>query len=324
MNFSKMNWKQLGINAGIPFIILVILGFMPNYGWDYGVTLFSNFLVFIIISVSWAMFSGTTGYLSLATAAFYGIGIYAGAIFCPIAGSHLPLILVVLIGGAASFVLAFIVGAITLRLKGIYFAMFTFGLVLLMKEVIYYWEIVIQGTRGRMVALESNETVYYYLLGICVITFLVAYFLRKSKYGLALQSIGENEEAAGHTGVNVTMTKILTFAVSAVFMGAVGVIMATKNTYVDPGTAFNPMMSFSPALMAIFGGMGNIYGPAIGAVIFTEIQEILQTGSLKNYYMLIFGAILIATILYLPNGLLGLIQNLWRRIKGVRRAPTRG
>jgi branched-chain amino acid transport system permease protein len=324
MDFSKINWKQLGITPGIPLVILIALCFMPNYGWEYGVTLFSNFLVYIIISVSWTMFSGVTGYISLATAAFYGIGIYAGALFYPAAGDKLPLIVIVLIAGAASFVLAFIVGAITLRLRGIYFAMFTFGLVLLLKEVIFYWEIVIEGTRGRIVALESNETVYYYLLAIFAITMLVAYFIRRSKYGLALQSIGENEEAAAHTGVNVTMTKILTFAISAVFMGAVGVIMATKTTYVDPGTAFNPMMSFSPALMAIFGGMGNIYGPAIGAVIFSYIQELLQTGSLKNYYMLIFGAILIATILYLPNGLMGLIQNLWKRIKGVKSAPSRG
>jgi branched-chain amino acid transport system permease protein len=324
MNLSKINWKQFGVNAGIPLVILLILGLLPTYGWDFGVTLFSNFLLFIILTISWTIFSGITGYISLATAAFYGIGIYAAAIYYPSVGNTLPLIVVVLIGGAASFIIAFIVGAITLRLRGIYFAMFTFGLVLLVKEVIYYWEIVIEGTRGRIVALESNETVYYYLLGICIITILVAYLIRKSKYGLALQSIGENEEAAAHTGVNVTMTKIITFAISAVFMGAAGVIMATKTTYVDPGTAFNPMMSFSPALMAIFGGMGNIYGPVVGAVIFTEIQEILQTGSLKNYYMLIFGAILIATILYLPNGLMGLIQNLWKRIKEVRSAPTRG
>jgi branched-chain amino acid transport system permease protein len=324
MDLNKINWKQLSINAGIPLVILVILALMPIYGWEYGVTLLSNFLLYVIITISWTIFSGITGYISLATAAFYGIGIYAAAIYYPATGNTLPLIVVVLIAGAASFIIAFIVGAITLRLKGIYFAMFTFGLVLLVKEVIYYWEIVIEGTRGRIVALESNETVYYFLLGICVITLLVAYFIRRSKYGLALQSIGENEEAAAHIGVNVTMTKIITFAISAVFMSAAGVIMATKTTYVDPGTAFNPMMSFSPALMAIFGGMGNLYGPVMGAVIFTEIQEILQTGSLKNYYMLIFGVILIATILYLPNGLMGLIQNLWRRIKGERSAPTRG
>jgi branched-chain amino acid transport system permease protein len=324
MELRKVNVKQLGLNAGIPLVILLILCFLPTYGWDYGVTLFSNFLLYIILTVSWVIFSGTTGYISLATSAFYGFGIYAAAIYYPPTGHALPLIVVVLIGAAASFVLAFIVGAITLRLRGIYFAMFTFGLVLLFKEVIFYWEIVVEGIRGRIVALESNETVYYYLLGIFIITMLVAYFIRRSKYGLSLQSIGENEEAAAHSGVNVTMTKILTFAISATFMGAVGVIMATKTTYVDPGTAFNPMISFSPALMAIFGGMGNMYGPVIGALLFTYIQEILQTGSLKNYYMLIFGAILIVTILYLPGGLMGLVQKVWKRIKGVRRAPTQG
>ena len=105
-------------------------------------------------------------------------------------------------------------------------------------------------------------------------------------------------------------------------MGAVGVIMATKLTYVDPDVAFNPMMSFSPVLMAIFGGMGNFYGPVIGAVLFTYIQELLQTGVWSKYYMLIFGGILVATILFLPSGLVGLIQKLWRRISGGKRAHT--
>ena len=132
MDFSKINWKQAAIKTGIPLVILVILGFLPLYGWAYGVTLFTYFLLYIIMTVSWVIFSGTTGYISLATAAFYGVGIYAAALF----GDKMPLIIVVLIGGLASFIIAFIVGAITLRLKGIYFAMFTFGLVLLVKEVI--------------------------------------------------------------------------------------------------------------------------------------------------------------------------------------------
>jgi branched-chain amino acid transport system permease protein len=324
MDFSKINWKKVLINAGIPLIILVLLCFMPNYGWRYGVTLFNHFLLFIILSVAWTIFSGTTGYISLATAAFFGIGIYAAALFYPKMGDQLPLIVVVLIGGAASFVLAFIVGAITLRLKGIYFAMFTFGLVLLFKEIIYWYEITVEDRRGRLVHLEGNETIFYYLLAIAAITIIVAYLIKRSKYGLALQGIGENEEATAHMGVNITMVKILTYAVSAAFMGAVGVVMATKWTYVDPGVAFSPMMSFSPVLMAIFGGFGSIYGPVIGAVIFSYIEEILKTGDWSKYYMLIFGIILVATILFLPNGLVGLIKNMWKRITGAKRAPTRG
>jgi branched-chain amino acid transport system permease protein len=322
MDFSKINWKKTLLTVVIPLVVLIVVGLLPLYGWRYGVILFTHFLLFVILSVSWMIFSGTTGYISLATAAFFGIGIYAAALLYPAAGDRFPLFVVVLIGGAASFVLAFIVGAITLRLKGIYFAMFSFGLVLLFKEIIYWYEITVKGIRGRLVHLEGNETIFYYLLAVAAITILVAYLIKKSKYGLALQSIGENEEAAAHMGVNITMVKILTYAVSATFMGAVGVLMATKWTYVDPGVAFSPMMSFSPVLMAIFGGFGSLYGPVVGAVIFSYIEEILKTGDWSKYYMLIFGTILVTTILFLPSGLVGLIQNVWGRLKGRRRASA--
>ncbi len=322
MDFSKRDWKKAFITAGIPVIILVVLAFFPMYGWQYGITLFNHFLLFVVLSVAWTIFSGTTGYISLATAAFFGIGIYAAALVYPSVGDRYPLFVVVLIGAAASFVLAFIVGAITLRLKGIYFAMFTFGLVLIVRELLYWYEITVEGRRGRIVKFEGNDTIYYYLLAIAAVTILVAYLIKRSKFGLALQSIGENEEAAAHMGVNVTMVKVFTYAVSAFFMGAVGVIMATKWSYVDPGVAFAPMMSFSPVLMAIFGGFGSIYGPVIGAVIFSYIEEILKTGNWSRYYMLIFGTILVVTILFLPSGLVGLIQNVWRRVMGRRRASA--
>lgn len=325
MDLSKINRKHTLITAGIPLLILIILGLLPVYGWEYGVTLFTYFLLYIVLTVSWVIFSGTTGYISLATAAFYGVGIYAAAIL----GERMPLIFVVFIGGIVSFIIAFIVGAITLRLKGIYFAMFTFGLVLLVHQIVLWIEVDYNHTVGRFIIIQSNNAIYFYLLGIAIVTMVVATLIRRSKYGLALQSIGENEEAAGHAGINVTMVKILTFAVSAIFMGAAGVIMATRLTYVDPDGAFSPLMSFNPVLMAIFGGMGNFYGPIIGAAIFSYLQEVLSTGHWFNitwgdFYKIIFGVILVATILFLPHGLMGLIQNLWRRIKGVRHAPSRG
>jgi branched-chain amino acid transport system permease protein len=200
--------------------------------------------------------------------------------------------------------------------------MFTFGLVVLLKEVLLYWELTVKHIRGYFVVIKSNNEIYYYLLGITLVTAITAYLLRRSKFVLALQSIGEPEEAAKHIGINVTMVKILTFALSSFFMGACGVVMATKLTYIDPQISFNPLMSFNPALMSIFGGIGHIYGPVIGSVIFSYLQEQLTTGRLKEYYMLIFGSILVLAILFLPNGLIGLVQNLWKRIKGVIRASA--
>jgi branched-chain amino acid transport system permease protein len=117
-------------------------------------------------------------------------------------------------------------------------------------------------------------------------------------------------------GVNVTLVKIITFAVSAFFIGAAGAIMATRWTYIDPYVAFNPLFSFLPVLMAIFGGLGSVYGPIIGAAIFAYLEEVLLT-KFPYYYMLTFGIILMVVILYLPDGLVGLIQRLrQRRQKG--------
>jgi branched-chain amino acid transport system permease protein len=149
------------------------------------------------------------------------------------------------------------------------------------------------------------------MLVIFVMALLAAYLVKRSKFGLALQSIGEYEEAAVHIGINVTILKTLTFALSAFFMGAAGTIMATRWTYIDPQIAFNPLFSFMPVLMAIFGGIGQLYGPVLGATIFALLEEVLTT-EFPYYYMLLFGIILIAVILFLPGGLVGLIQR-WQR-----------
>jgi len=225
------------------------------------------------------------------------------------------------IGGLASFCLALLGGALTLRLRGIYFTMFTFGLVEFIRHVLLFWECTITGTRGRIVIIVDNTTVYYFMLIIFTVLMFTAYFIRHSKLGLALESIGQEEDAAAHTGVNVTAVKVITFAVSALFMGATGAVMATKWTYIDPYIAFNPLFSFMPVLMAIFGGMGQLYGPIIGASIFTYLEEFLIT-RFPYHYMLIFGIIMVLAIVYLPDGVVGLLQNLWKRIAGRNHADT--
>jgi branched-chain amino acid transport system permease protein len=148
----------------------------------------------------------------------------------------------------------------------------------------------------------SNEIVYGYILAIFAITLLTSFFLRHSSIGMALQGIGENDEAAEHIGIDVTRIKILIFACSAIFMGAAGAVMATRWRYVDPGIAFDPLLSFLPVLMAIFGGTSRLEGPIIGATIFTLLREFLLT-KYPYLYMLLMGLSLIGVILYLPGGL---------------------
>jgi branched-chain amino acid transport system permease protein len=284
-------------------LLLMLLAALPFYGSAYLVIFLTRMFMYVILAVSWTMFSGPTGNISLATAAFFGAGVYATAV----SGHSLPLIANVVIGGFGSFCLALIVGALTLRLKGIYFVMFTFGLVELLLNFILWWEVNINGTTGRVVASVGNWTVFYFLLSIILILSLTVYLLGRSRYGLALRGLGTSEEAAAHLGVNVTALKVMTFASSAFFMGATGAIMATRWTYIDPKIAFNLHLSFLPVLMAIFGGTSKPYGPIIGAAIFTCIEEFLIT-RFPYHYMLIFGVIMVFSILYLPGGLVEVVK----------------
>jgi branched-chain amino acid transport system permease protein len=316
MNIEKVISRKPFL-LGLVLVILAILFTIPLYVKGYTPVLITSIFMYIILTVSWVLFSGPTGYISLATAAFFGVGIYSMALL----GNKWPLPAVVITGGLISFIVAFLVGALTLRLKGIYFTVFTFGLLLLVQNLLLFYEFNVTKTRGRIVLLESNTTVYYVILIILIALMFTAYFIRRSKYGLALQSIGENEDAAAHMGVNVTMVKIVTFGISAFFMGAAGTIMATRWTYIDPSIAFNANYSFLPVLMAIFGGTGQLFGPIIGAALFAYLQEKLTT-KIPELYMLLFGIVLVGTILYLPGGLVQLIQNLWRRRPRGRHANT--
>jgi branched-chain amino acid transport system permease protein len=305
------------IVPGILVLGLAVLSSLPAFSAAYTVILLTSIMMYIVLTVSWSVFSGPTGYISLAPAAFFGVGLYASAFL----GKELPLLLVVLIGGLISACLALLTGALTLRLKGIYFAIFTFGLVELIKHLLLWYEVKYTGTRGRFVVVVDNETIYYVMLGILVLLLITAYLIKRSKYGLALQSIGQYEEAASHLGINVTALKINFFSISAFFMGAAGSIMATRWTYIDPYSAFNSSFSFLPVLMAIFGGMGWFYGPILGAAIFAYLEEILLT-QFPYYYMLSFGIVMVMTIVYLPDGLAGLIQKTWSRFRGGQHADT--
>ena len=313
--------SKRSFSLGLLLLILILLATLPLYTPEFWVVRLTTILMFIILTVSWVIFSGPTGYISLASAAFFGVGVYAMAIL----GDELPLPVVIGIGGVASSILALLVGALTLRLRGIYFIVFTFGLVMLLRHLILFVEITVMHTRGRFITLVDNDTIFYAMLSIFVMALLTAYFIRRSRFGLALQSIGEYEEAAAHTGINVTLVKIIAFAISAFFMGAAGAIMATKWTYIDPYNAFNPLYSFMPVFMAIFGGMGQLYGPVLGAAIFTYLDEILRT-RIPELYLIILGIVLVVFITYLPNGLVGLIQRLtqkwWKGGLAGQRADT--
>lgn len=305
--------------VGFLVLILIFITTLPLYAQASNVRVLTTVLIYVVLAVSWALFSGTTGYMSLAPAAFFGLGIYTMALL----QKELPFFLIIPIGGLVAFAFAVLIGLVTLRLRGIYFAIFTFGLVVFMTEIIQFLETRLWGKHGQAIIPIDNETLLYTFLGLVVVTVLVAYLISRSRYGLALLSIGGNEEAAEHMGINTTRTKVFIFAVSSMFMGAAGVIAAPTLIYVNATIAFSLFYSFMPILMAIFGGMGQVYGPVIGAVIFGYLEKTLRA-QLFSYFMLAFGIILVAVILFLPNGIVGLVPTLQGKLGGLMARLRKG
>jgi branched-chain amino acid transport system permease protein len=295
--------------VGFLLLILIFMATFPLYAGAYDVRVLTFVLIYVVLAVSWAMFSGTTGYMSLAPAAFFGLGMYAMALL----QDGLPFPLIMAIGGALSLAFAFLIGLVTLRLRGMYFAVFTFGLVVFMTEIVQYLETRLYNKHGQAITPIDNETLFYIMVGLSVATVLIIYLIRRSRWGLAMLSIGGNEEAAEHMGVNTTMVKVLTFAISSAFMGVAGVIAAPVLLYVNSNIAFSPFYSFMPILMAIFGGMGAVYGPVIGGVILGYLEITLRS-QLFSYFMLGFGIIMVMIILFLPNGIVGLVPVLQERL----------
>jgi len=294
------------------FSFFIALAVAPRIIPPYTIVSFTNIFMYIVLTVSWGLFSGLTNYFSIATAAFFGIGIYVSATL----GEALPFPLVILLGGLICFLFALLVGLASLRLMGLYFTIFTFGLSELIKHSVQWWEVNVSYMAGRLVISLSEITAYYMMLIITFICLITAYVISKSRYGLALRGIGEFEVAAEHIGVNVNVLKIVVFAITTFFMGSAGVIMATQWTYIDPNIAFEPLYSFLPILMAIFGGIRKIYGQVIGATVLTLFADMLLT-KFPYYYNLVYGVVLIIVILFLPQGLVALKKELqkWRKME---------
>jgi branched-chain amino acid transport system permease protein len=316
MDTSKFTSRKFLGRAGFILAILAFLVTFPIYGSNSTVGVGTTILLYVVLTVSWVIFSGSTGYMSLAVAGFFGVGMYTAAFLYPLSGPLLPLPAVIIAGGLVAFMFALVIGLVTLRLKGMYFAIFTFGFTVFLSELMWYYELYIVGQRGERLTAITNQTAFYIVLIILVLTLLAAYLIRRSRLGLAMLSIGENEDAAEHMGVNTTMVKIMTFALSSAFVGATGAALAPKWEYVDATVAFNMLYSFLPVLMAIFGGMRELYGPVIGAVIFAYTERALRL-RFPYQYMLSFGIILILVILYLPGGLVGVVPWLQNRLGGV-------
>ncbi|HWN15115.1 MAG TPA: branched-chain amino acid ABC transporter permease [Candidatus Dormibacteraeota bacterium] len=290
---ARLGWAALG----------AALMVAPQVLGPYYRSLALAILADVALAVAWALFSGPTRYLSLATGAFFGAGAYTTAVVL----GRLPWPLPVLAAAVVAAAMALLVGTLALRLRGPYFAVFTFGLAELAKHTLIWFETSITGTVGRLLLSPPGPVALYYtVLAVAALAVTTAVALPRSRWGVALIGIGADEERAETLGIDTTRVKIGVFALSAAFMGAIGGAMAPRWTYLDP-QVFNPLVSFQTVIMALLGGPATVAGPILGAVFLGLLSEILLV-KFRYLYMLTLGLVLIVVVLVLPGGLAGLVR----------------
>jgi branched-chain amino acid transport system permease protein len=297
-------------------LILVTLGlaalaFLPTQLGAYGVGLLLGMTGYVVLASAWALFSGPTRYVSLATVAFFGIGAYTVAVL----SEALPYWAVLLVAAGIGLCVALVVGLATLRLAGVYFVIFTFGLAELIRQLVTWYEVNVTGTLGRYIFLPiTAEQIYWQLLGLAAITIAIGWFISRSRLGLALKVIGDDETVAAHTGINIAGVKLALFAVSATIITLVGAIQAPRWTYVEPSIVFNPTISFLTLIMALLGGANRLWGPALGAIPLFLLFEWLSA-NFPNHYSIILGLMFIAIVFVVPRGVLAGVEDLLNRTR---------
>lgn len=288
---------------------LVVLALLPYYADAYYLSLAISLLQFTVLATAWGMFSGPTRYVSLATTAFFGVGAYTVAVL----GEVLAWPLVLLIATAIGALMAMVVGISTLRLSGLHFVIFTFGLAELVRQLVIWYEVNKTRVLGRYVFVDITQNdIYWQLLALAVVVFAVGWLIARSRLGFALRIIGEDETVAKHCGINVTLAKVTLFAISAVFITLVGAIMAPRWTYIEPSIAFNPTISFQVVIMALLGGAHRLWGPAVGAIPLTLLFEFLSA-RFPSTSTLIIGIVFLLIVYALPSGVVGLWERVSRR-----------
>lgn len=290
-------------------LALVVTAILPLFVQsDYFIAYTINVLQYGVLATAWTLFSGPTRYISLATTAFFGIGAYTVAVL----SETLPWFAVVGVAGLIGIVTALVVGLSTLRLSGVHFVIFTFGLAELIRQLVTWYEVNVTRVIGRYIFLDiTQRQIYWQLLVLLALALFAGWLIKRSRLGLALRVIGEDELVARHLGVNTTRAKVMLFVISSTFMTLVGAVMSPRWTYIDPSIVFNPIVSFQVLIMSLLGGVGHLLGPLAGVIPLTALFEVLSA-KFPNHFSILLGAAFLVIVYLVPNGVIEVLRK-WLR-----------
>lgn len=295
---------------------VLLLAALPLVGDTYALRLGTFACMYAVMAVSWNVIGGMAGYPSFATAAFFGLGAYAGGVLLSKGGG---LAGALLLSGTLAFAGAMLLGVVLLRLRGHYFAVASLAVAEVLRELANTATDLTGGGMGLNIPLAATsggpqaEASFYFLLmwALLLLTLGVVLALERSRLGFGLQCIRQNESAADMIGVNATLYKSLAFAISGVFVAMAGTVYAAWVHYIEPPDVFDILFSVKPIVMALLGGLGSTAGALLGAFAFLAIEETVWRNSLEIHTGLL-GLLIVVLLLFLPNG----IVSLARRLRG--------
>lgn len=291
---------------GAVLIALVLLA--PLAINDYHQSFLLQIFMVIALAQAWNLISGMTGYVSFGHAAFFGVGAYAGALFLT---WGFPWWLAVMKGAGIAALLAVPLGFLTLRLRGPYFAIAMLGLNEVGRIVATLWVNVTRGGTGLTLSpelLPSLDVKYFTMFGLALAATLLVAWIHRSRFGLELRAIREDEEAAEMVGVNTTLNKVIAFVLSALIPGAVGAVYVMYTSYINPASAFDNARNIEMIVVVLFGGSGTVWGPIIGAGTVMILRELLWA-QFPSAHLAALGALLLVVVLYLPGGLISILRD---------------
>ncbi|HKD43982.1 MAG TPA: branched-chain amino acid ABC transporter permease [Myxococcaceae bacterium] len=274
--------------------------------------------LFIATALAWNWIGGFAGQISFGHAAMFGVGGFAAAraLQMQVAPFWVPWLLGGLVAGA--YGLAW--GHPTLRLRGPYFSIATIGVGEATRLVLTYWQGFTGGASGLALPINAQlkYSLYWYALYFLALVAIASYAIRNSRLGLGLLSIKSDVEAAADVGVPVVFCQDLVLFLSGAVVGVAGGIYASYFSFIEPSDMFGFDRSISFVLMAVIGGVGTVFGPGLGAVVFVLLRQFL-IASYPQLYLGLYGLLLVLVVLFEPLGISGLIFRVARRLR-----PHRG
>jgi branched-chain amino acid transport system permease protein len=305
------------LKFALPWLVLATLLLVPLGGLSPNIMkLLFITAVWTTTSVAWNLLGGMAGQVSFGFAVFYGLGAYTTGFLMHAGWSPYPSFLA---GGAVAAVASFLIGLPTFRLRGPYFVIATIGVTEAVRVVMNNLDIT-GGSSGYQIIENKifNPLEHYYTaIGAATVAVAVSIIIARSRFGLALRAIKQDEDAAADIGVSPYSSKLKVHAVAAALTAIAGGIYARRAAFFYPGDVFAFNTGISILLMPVIGGIGTVWGAVLGGVIFGIVEEEL-VANFPNIHLLLYGSLLILIILFEPDGLVGLLRRLARLLRSGR------